>query len=57
VTFDTTAIVLYAAICGTLPALAPSLGDRVARIAIGGGGWHQRCDGPAVSEVDDGLLT
>ncbi len=34
-TFDTNAIVWYAAICGTLSALAPSLGGRVARIAIG----------------------
>ncbi len=56
-TFDTTAIVWYAAICGTLSALPPSLGGRVARIAIGGGGLHHRRDGPAVSEVDDGLLT
>ena len=34
--FDATAIAWYAAICGTLSALAPNFGGRVARIAIGG---------------------
>jgi hypothetical protein len=33
--FDTTAIVWYAAICGTLSALAPSLGGQALRISIG----------------------
>jgi len=33
--FDSTAIIWYAAICGTLSALAPSLGGQVARISIG----------------------
>lgn len=32
---DTVAIAWYAAICGTLSALAPSLGGRLIRIAIG----------------------
>ncbi|PWW04314.1 hypothetical protein DFR52_1011009 [Hoeflea marina] len=34
---DATAIVWYAAICGSLSALAPSFGGRALRLAIGAG--------------------
>lgn len=33
--FDATAIVWYAAVCGALSALAPGFGGRIARLAIG----------------------
>lgn len=33
--FDTTSIIWYAAICGILSALAPSLGGQLTRISIG----------------------
>lgn len=33
--FDTTAIIWYAAICGTLSALAPSFGGQLSRMGIG----------------------
>ncbi|MFK7903387.1 MAG: hypothetical protein AB8B49_11165 [Nitratireductor sp.] len=33
--FDSTSIIWYAAICGTLSAIAPSLGGTLSRIGIG----------------------
>lgn len=33
--FDATAIIWYAAICGILSALAPSLGGQITRMGIG----------------------
>ena len=34
---DLTAIVFYGVVCGALGAFAPSLGNRLARMAVGGG--------------------
>ena len=34
---DTVAIIFYGLVCGALGALAPALGSRAARIAIGAG--------------------
>ena len=34
---DLTAVIFYGVVCGALGAFAPSLGSRLARVAVGGG--------------------